>query len=1096
MKTNRSAKSLENDDFPIVGIGASAGGLETLEQFFAKMPQNTGMAFIIIQHLDPNHIGMMPELLQRMTTMKVIQVTDSLKIKPNCVYIIPPNKSMSILNGSLHLFASIETHGIRLPIDIFFRSLADDRQEKSIGIILSGMGSDGSLGLKAIKEKNGIVIVQEPSTAKFDGMPRSATETVIADIIAPVEELPAKLLNIVKFIPLKKTDPEIDSKNKSNLDKIIILLREQTGHDFSLYKKSTLFRRIERRKGIHQIDKIQNYVRFMQENPKETEILFKELLIGVTSFFRDPAVWEKLKEQVLPEMMEKLPDGYVMRAWVTGCSTGEEAYSLAIIFKEVLEKIKKSRNISLQLFATDLDIDAIEKARKGIFPPNIITDVSPERLSRFFIVENDGFRINAGIREMVVFAPQNVIKDPPFTKLDILTCRNMLIYMEAELQKKIIRLFNYSLNPGGIMVLGSAETLGTDNEGFEILDAKLKIFKRSQKPTSPGLLDFPSSFSIPNKTQTKALTTPIIEENIQTLANQILLQRFAPASVLVSEKGDIIYITGRTGKYLEPVAGKANWNIFAMLRDDLKLELPIAFQKALKNYDPIQLRKIKIENYGNDQYVDVTLQQIEKPEAVKGKVIIVFKDLPEMSEPKLNAKTSKQNSNARQKELEIELQQSLEDLQTIREEMQTSQEELKSTNEELQSTNEELQSTNEELTTSKEEMQSLNEELQTVNIELQSKVSDYVQANNDMKNLLNSTDIATLFLDKELNIRRFTDPITNIFKVRNTDIGRPFTDLVTDLHYPEIGIHAKQVIKTLNFIEKSVVTLDGRWFDIKIMPYRTLDDHIDGLVLTFNDVTKFKKLELELKEANEKLKISKETRYRRLFETAKDGILILDAETGKITDVNPFLIELLGYSKEQFVEKAIWEIGTFKDIIANMDKFKQLQQKEFIRYDNLPLETIDRKKINVEFISNIYQVDNQKVVQCLIRDITQQKMAEEKLKISESRYRSLFESAKDGILVLDSENGNIVEINPYLIDMLGYTKNELLKKAIWEVGFFKKIIDNKDKFLKLQQKKFMQYEDLPLETADGRKINVEFISKVFSIENHKVIQCFIRSIAK
>ncbi|WP_281299175.1 chemotaxis protein CheB [Flavobacterium limnophilum] len=1096
MKTNKSANGLENNDFPIVGIGASAGGLETLEQFFAKMPQNTGMAFVIIQHLDPNHIGMMPELLQRMTTMKVIQVTDSLKVKPNCVYIIPPNKSMSILNGSLHLFAPIETHGIRLPIDIFFRSLADDRQEKSIGIILSGMGSDGSLGLKAIKEKNGIVIVQEPSTAKFDGMPRSAVETVIADIIAPVEELPAKLINIVKFIPLKKNDPEIDSKNKSNLDKIIILLREQTGHDFSLYKKSTLFRRIERRKGIHQIDKIQNYVRFMQENPKETEILFKELLIGVTSFFRDTAVWEKLKEQVLPEMLEKLPNGYVMRAWVTGCSTGEEAYSLAITFKEVMEKIKKHRNISLQIFATDLDIDAIEKARKGIFPPNIITDVSPERLSRFFIVENDGFRINAGIREMVVFAPQNVIKDPPFTKLDILTCRNMLIYMEAELQKKIIRLFNYSLNPGGIMVLGSAETLGTDNEGFEILDAKLKIFKRSQKPTSPGLLDFPSSFSIPNKTNIKALTTPVIEENIQTLANQILLQRFAPASVLVSEKGDIIYITGRTGKYLEPVAGKANWNIFAMLRDDLKLELPIAFQKALKNYDPIQLRKIKIENYGNDQYVDVTLQQIEKPEGIKGKVMIVFKDLPEMSEPKVDAKKGKETSSARQKELEIELQQSLEDLQTIREEMQTSQEELKSTNEELQSTNEELQSTNEELTTSKEEMQSLNEELQTVNIELQSKVIDYVQANNDMKNLLNSTDIATLFLDKELNIRRFTDPITNIFKVRNTDIGRPFTDLVTDLQYPEIGIHAKQVIKTLNFIEKSVVTLDGRWFDIKIMPYRTLDDHIDGLVLTFNDVTKFKKLELELKEANEKLKISKETRYRRLFETAKDGILILDAETGKITDVNPFLIELLGYSKEQFVEKAIWEIGTFKDIIANMEKFKQLQQKEFIRYDNLPLETIDRKKINVEFISNIYQVENQKVVQCLIRDITQQKLAEEKLKISESRYRSLFESAKDGILVLDSENGTIVEINPYLIDMLGYTKNELLKKAIWEVGFFKKIIDNKDKFLKLQQKNFLQYEDLPLVTADGRKINVEFISKVFSIENHKVIQCFIRNIAK
>jgi two-component system CheB/CheR fusion protein len=426
--------------------------------------------------------------------------------------------------------------------------------------------------------------------------------------------------------------------------------------------------------------------------------------------------------------------------------------------------------------------------------------------------------------------------------------------------------------------------------------------------------------------------------------------------------------------------------------------------------------------------------------------------------------------------------------------MQTSQEELKSTNEELQSTNEELQSTNEELTTSKEEMQSLNEELQTVNIELQTKVSDYVQANNDMKNLLNSTDVATLFLDKELNIRRFTDPLTHIFKVRNTDIGRPFTDLVTDLQYPKIGLDAKEVIKTLIYVEKSTVTTDGRWFDIKIMPYRTLDDHIDGLVLTFNDVTKFKKMEVELKEANEKLQKSKETRYRKLFETAKDGILILDAETGQITDVNPFLVELLGYSREQFVEKAIWNIGFFKDIVANVDKFKELQQKKFIRYDDLPMETIDGKKINVEFISNVYEVENQKVVQCLVRDITQRKKAEENLTISETRYRSLFESAKDGILVLDAENGNIMEINPYLIDMLGYSKDKIVEKAIWEVGFFKNIIDNKDKFLKLQQKKFVQYEDLPLETADGRKINIEFISKVFSVENHKVIQCFIREI--
>ena len=978
-KTSENIKpnGRENIDFPIVAIGSSAGGLETLEQFFSNMPEKNGMAFVIVQHLDPKHAGMMPELLQRMTTMKVYQATDGLKVKPNCVYVIPPNKSMSILKDTLYLFATVETHGIRLPIDIFFRSLADDRQEKSIGIILSGMGSDGSLGIKAIKEKNGIVLVQEPSTAKFDGMPRSATQVITPDIIAPAKELPAKLIEILQFMPQTKTDLELDSKNKSNLDKIIILLREQTGHDFSMYKKSTLLRRIERRKGIHKIDKIQNYVRFMQENPKETEILFKELLIGVTNFFRDPEVWKKLGEQILPEMLEKLPNGYALRAWVPGCSTGEEAYSLAIVFKEALTKVKNHRNLSLQIFATDLDTDSIDKARKGVFPQNIVADVSPERISQFFIGDNEGYRINAAIREMVVFAPQNVIKDPPFTRLDILTCRNMLIYMEPELQNKLMALFNYSLKPGGIMILGSAETLGNGNEGFEVIDTKLKIFKRSLEPRESRMLDFPSAFSITNKTKPEMKSPQKVVENIQTLADQILLQQFTPASVLVNEKGDIIYITGRTGKYLEPVAGKANWNIYAMLREDLRIVFPAAFQKALKTYDAVTLKNVKVKN-GKVSLVDVTIERLEKPETIKDMILIVFKDALEIVDTKIkNSTSSSKGDNLQQKELELELNQCYEDLQTIREEMQTSQEELKSTNEELQSTNEELQSTNEELTTSKEEMQSLNEELQTVNSELQNKVADFSRANNDMKNLLNSTEIATLFLDKELNIRRFTDPITEIFKVRASDIGRPFTDLVTDLKYPEIGNNAKLVIKNLTSIETENETNNGKWFSVKIMPYRTIDDHIDGLVLTFNDITKAKKLEIELKEANESLQLNRETHYRHLFESAKDGILMLDAETGKITDVNPFLIELLGYSKEQFLEKAIWEIGFLKDIVANKEKFAELQKKRIIRYDDLPLESSKGKKIYVEFISNKYTVDNHKVIQCFIRDITEKKLAEE-----------------------------------------------------------------------------------------------------------------------
>ena len=948
--------------FPIVGIGASAGGLEALEQFFGNMPKDSGMAFVVIQHLDPNHAGIMPELLQRITPMKVFQASDSLKVKPNCVYVIPPNKSLSILNGALNLFDPVESRGLRLPVDIFFRSLAIDMHEKSIGIILSGMGSDGSMGLKAIKEQNGIVLVQDPASAKFDGMPRSANEAVVADIVAPAEELPSKLIAYLKFIPPVKSEPEIDSKSQSNLDKIIILLRENSGHDFSLYKKNTLFRRIERRKGIHQIDKIASYVRFLQENPKEVEILFKELLIGVTSFFRDAAVWEILKKDVLPSIFEELPNGYVLRAWVPGCSTGEEAYSLAMVFKEATETIRNYKNLSLQIFATDLDLDAIEIARKGMFHSNITADVSPERLSKFFTFEPEGFRLSTAIREMVVFANQNVIKDPPFTKLDILTCRNMLIYMEAPLQKKVIALFNYSLNPGGIMVLGTAETLGNFGEGFEDIDAKYKIFKRSGTYKSSELLDFPSSFHHKKTATTdiKFQAKPV--ENIQGLTDQLLLQRFAPASVLVNATGDILYMTGHIGKYLEPVAGKANWNIFAMARQGLRDVLPVALRKALQNFDPVVVRNVIVDSNGGTSIADVTVQRIENPDPLRGMVIIIFTDLPGVVEhDDLDSKTGKRRPSPRQKNLELELQRSYEDLQSTREEMQTSQEELKSTNEELQSTNEELQSTNEELTTSKEEMQSLNEELQTVNAELQSKVSDYLRANDDMKNLLNSTEIATLFLDRDLNIRRFTDQVANIIKLRTMDIGRPFTDLVTDLEYPGIDIDARQVLKTLISVEAAITTHNHRWFNVRIMPYRTLDDRIDGVVITFVDIT-------VAKQAEHAMTIS-ETRYRRLFESAKDGILILDAETGKIKDVNPFLVDLLGYSKGQFLEKAIWEIGFFKDIVANKDKFLELQQKEIVRYENLPLETADGRTINVEFISNVYLAANVKVIQCFIRQL-------------------------------------------------------------------------------------------------------------------------------
>jgi len=834
-------------DFPIVGIGASAGGLEALGLFFNNVPKSCGMAFVVIQHLDPDHVGILPELLQRATDMKVFQVTDNLQVQANQVYVIPPNKTMSILNGHLHLFEPVELRGLRLPIDHFFRSLAIDQQEKSIGIILSGMGSDGSLGVKAIKENNGTVAVQDPLTAKFDGMPQSVVSAVVVDIMAAPNELPAKLISFLKVSPkgIQKTD--IDEKSKTNLEKIIILLRTQTGHDFSLYKKNTLFRRIERRMNVHQINKIAIYVRFLQENPKELDILFKELLIGVTNFFRDAAVWEKLRENIFPELFKELPDGFVMRAWIAGCSTGEEAYSLAITFQEAYQKFKKDKNLSLQIFATDIDNDAIEIARKGIFSYNIISDVLPDQINQFFIREENGFRVNTAIREMVVFAPQDVIKDPQFTKLDFLFCRNLLIYMEAELQKKLMNLFHYSLNAGGIMILGSAENENSQNNNFSLIDAKLKIYKKNGISLSTEMVDFPSSFQRTRKETVVLIKHVKVAENIQSLTDQFLLQSFAPASVLINSEGDILYITGRTGRYLEPVAGKANLNIYAMSREGLRNELPGAIRKAKQNYEPVKLHHIKVGTNGGTCFIDVTIQMIEKPVALKGTIIIVFTDLAEL--PKANSRKQKKGipiATLREKELETELLHVNEELQSTREEMQTTREELKSSNEEMQSTNEELQSTNEELTTSKEEMQSLNEELQTVNLELQSKITDFMVANNDMKNLLNSTDIATLFLDKELNIRRFTDTITKLFKLRATDIGRPFTDMVTDLQYPEISDHANEVLRTLVFKETDIKTDDNRWFTVRIMPYRTFDDYIDGVVITFIDISKAKKLEAEL----------------------------------------------------------------------------------------------------------------------------------------------------------------------------------------------------------------------------------------------------------
>ncbi len=852
-----------NAAFPIVGVGASAGGLTALEQFLSHVPPQSGMAIVVVQHRDPHSEGMLVELLQRHTPMPVLQALDQMAVEPDHVYVIPPGWDLSLMHGVLHLFEPTEARGLRQPIDFFFKSLADDRQHNSIGVILSGMGSDGTLGLRAIRQAGGASFVQTPASAQFDSMPRSAIDADVVDAVALADELPAKVIAFVKRIRLvgdvqAQVEAEFQRAAAGFLDKILVLLRTHTGHDFSAYKKNTIMRRVERRMGLHQLSRIDDYLRYVRENPKEVELLLGELLIGVTSFFRDTEVWEQVQREVLPALRANHPDGAQLRAWIPGCSSGEEAYSLAILFRESLDAVNPEKRYKLLIFASDLDKDAIARARAGAYPESISADVSEARLKRFFVPEAAGYRVSNEIREMVIFAEQNVIVDPPFTRIDFLSCRNLLIYLEAGLQEKLMHLFHYSLAPGGYLLLGSSESVGPASALFAGLPGRSRIYRRLDVPTpalSPGMSGAFSQTGL--RAASVALHGPgaaAMAPDLPMLVDQLVLANYAPAAALVSNKGELLYFSGKTGKYLEPAAGKPNLNLFAMARDGLKQALSEAFYRSVRENNTATLKRVKISNAGPASYVDVVVQPISEPVALSGTVLIVFKDVPAPSprRPRIAAEAAAGDAMRVEAALQ-ELQHAREDARSTREEMQTSQEELKSTNEELQSTNEELQSTNEELTTSKEEMQSMNEELQTINNELRLKVAEISRASNDMRNLLDSTEIAILFLDDTLHVRRFTPSTTHIFKLIPGDAGRSITDIVCDLDYPGLAADARDVLRTLVFKEMDVPATEARWFRVRIMPYRTQDNRIDGLVITFADISASKRLEIELRQAQVRL---------------------------------------------------------------------------------------------------------------------------------------------------------------------------------------------------------------------------------------------------
>jgi two-component system CheB/CheR fusion protein len=818
--------------FPIVGIGASAGGLEALEQFFRHAPAAARIAFVVVQHLDPEHRGAMVELLQRTTPMPVVQVEDGQNAEPDHVYVIPPGMEMSLLQGRLHLLPLPEPRGLNLPIDCFFRSLAADREQASIGVVLSGMGSDGTLGLRAIKEKAGAAFVQSLTSAKFTGMPGSAIQAGLADVVAPAEELPERIVAFLRHAPY--FSPRRDDAGESHhgaLEKALVVLRAHTGNDFSLYKRSTVQRRIERRMALHQIGRIADYVRYLRENGAEVDLLFKELLIGVTTFFRDPDAWEQVRAAVLAELLPVREKGGVVRIWVPACSTGEEAYSLAMVFRLAIEQFQPARNIAVQIYATDLDKEAVDHARLGLYPSNVAADVPADYLRKFFVLEDDKYRVRKEIRETIVFAPQNVVTDPPFTRMDLVSCRNLLIYLSPDLQKSVIQLFHYALNPGGFLFLGPAETVGSPSGLFAEVSGKGRLYRRLEG-TVRGALEFsrpvaPALDRIEPSQKRVAASEPA---SLESVAARLIVERFSPPAVLTTEAGDILYLSARTGQYLEPAVGKANLNIFAMAREGLRADLSRAFGTALGQDGPVTMRGVTVKTNGAAHTVDLTVQRLREPKELRGTVMVVIAEAAPARASRRVAKSGPSEADQRLAALEDELQRARAEAQSIREEMRSSQEELTSTNEELQSANEEL-------TTSKEEMQSMNEELQTVNFELQSKVGELSRSNNDVGVLLNGTDIATLFLDNDLRVRRFTPKITGVIRLIPSDTGRPISDITGDLHYPELSDDAREVLRALVVKERQVPARDGRWFAARIMPYRTVENVIDGVVITLMDIT-------------------------------------------------------------------------------------------------------------------------------------------------------------------------------------------------------------------------------------------------------------------
>ncbi len=1002
------AQDVDQGDTPkfvIAALGASAGGLEPLEAFFKNMPADAGIAFVIIQHLAPDHPTALPQLLGRQTKMPVEQAQDNMKVVPNRVYIIPPNAALKIEKSTLRVTPPTEARGARTPIDGFFSSLAEDCGEHAVCIMLSGTGTDGTLGLRAVKEYGGMAMAQTLDSAQYDSILRSAIATGLVDHVLPVEEMPAQLLEYAAhLISLANGNGTLDSVSAqlaSQMGKVHAILRRTVGHDFSRYKEATITRRLARRMKALQIETVVQYVQTLDRQPEEVNRLFNDLLIGVTHFFRDHEAFAALQAEVIPKLFQGKGADDHLRVCVMGCSTGEEAYSIAILLLEHASTLNETPRI--QVFATDIDESSLAMARKGRYPESIAEHVTAERLQRFFHSQDGGWQVDQELRDIIVFSSHSFIKDPPFSRLELITCRNVLIYLEPELQKKLLPLFHYALRPGGYLFLGPSESAASHKELFGTLDKKHRIFERKETLSRPGVI-FPvtefSRLKLPGVPSGRKPSEVAGEQDLAKRLERIILQRYRPACVAVKENGDAVYFSGRLDDYFEHPAGIPSVNVINMAREGLRIPLRTVLHKAATAGERVSQKQISVQRNGGFRQVDLTVEPITEFNTAK-LYMVVFEDAVSSSTPQQVAPPADDAG------LEKTFRHLEDELRSAQENAQTMFEELESSNEELQSSNEEFQSTNEELETSKEELQSYNEELRTVNTEISRKSGELDLANSDLKNLLDSTQIATIFLDPELRIKSFTPAAGSVFSLIGGDVGRPITDLAAWFADVNLVPDIAETLRTLQGRERQLSAMGGQHYLLRVLPYRSVKNVIDGVVLTLTDITQAKHAE----EARLWL--------AAIVESATDAIISTDPD-GIIRSWNKGAEQIFGYAQEEVIGKSVFLLALpgggdeFRDILKRVSRGERIEPMEAARL------TKNGRTITISLtISPILDSSGRVVGAARIaRDISARKRAEDARRRQAAQFETLIKEAPLGIYVIDADF-RLQQVNPTALPVFG-----------------------------------------------------------------------------